>query len=66
MEQNRKPRNKSMQFQPFDFCQRNPKHMLEKKIAFSKIVSGQSLVAYSCNPSCSAGRDQEDHDLKPA
>jgi hypothetical protein len=26
----------------------------------------QELEAYSCNPSYSGGRDQEDHSLKPA
>jgi hypothetical protein len=25
-----------------------------------------ALVAYTCNPSYSGGRDQEDHELKPA
>jgi hypothetical protein len=26
---------------------------------------GQALVAHTCNPSYSGGRDQEDHSLKP-
>jgi hypothetical protein len=26
----------------------------------------QALVAHTCNPSYSGGRDQEDHSLKPA
>jgi hypothetical protein len=31
-----------------------------------KLKVGQALVAHICNPSYSGGRDQEDHDLKPA
>jgi hypothetical protein len=33
----------------------------------SKInTPSQALVAHTCNPSYSGGREQEDHDLKPA
>jgi hypothetical protein len=31
-----------------------------------RIVSSQALVAHTCNPSYSGGRDQQDHGLKPA
>jgi hypothetical protein len=29
-------------------------------------MEGQALVAHTCNPSYSGGRDQEDHSLKPS
>jgi hypothetical protein len=32
----------------------------------SKILLSQVLVAHTCNPSYSGGRDRKDHDLKPA
>jgi hypothetical protein len=36
-------------------------------IIMSKLSSlSQARVAYTCNPSYSGGKDQEDHDLKPA
>jgi hypothetical protein len=33
---------------------------------FLKIIITWVLVAYTCNPSYSGGRDQEDHGSKPA
>jgi hypothetical protein len=35
------------------------------KDTIKKMTIGQVLVAHTCNPSYSGGRDQEDHDLKP-
>jgi hypothetical protein len=31
----------------------------------SNCTMSQELVAYTCYPSCSGGRDREDHDSKP-
>jgi hypothetical protein len=30
------------------------------------MITGSAPVAYTCNPSYSGGRNQEDHGLKPA
>jgi hypothetical protein len=39
----------------------------DSSIEGTKMASwGQALVAHACNPSCSEGRDQEDHGSKPA
>jgi hypothetical protein len=35
-------------------------------IYLKKMKDSQALVAYTCNPSYSGGRDQEDHGSKPA
>jgi hypothetical protein len=35
-------------------------------LAEKKKPTSQALVAHTCNPSYSGGRDQEDHSLKPA
>jgi hypothetical protein len=41
MEQNRRPWHKLMQIQPFDFWQKNPKHMLNKKSPLQQMVLGK-------------------------
>jgi hypothetical protein len=45
------------EFKPLQYCR--------KKNEQTKIP-GQALVAHTCNPSYSGGRDQEDRSLKPA
>jgi hypothetical protein len=40
--------------------------MKEKKLKIKTKCMGQALVAHTCNPSYSEGRDQEDHSVKPA
>jgi hypothetical protein len=39
---------------------------LARKARIKKTITSQALVAHSCNPSYSGGRDQEDHSSKPA
>jgi hypothetical protein len=39
---------------------------LVKMVNIKKTATNQVLVAHTCNPSYSGGRDQEDHSLKPA
>jgi hypothetical protein len=35
-------------------------------MSFTKLENSQALVAHTCNPRCSRGRDQEDCSSKPA
>jgi hypothetical protein len=39
---------------------------LEKHLGSKELAYCQALVAHAWNPSCTEGRDQEDHHLKPA
>jgi hypothetical protein len=44
----------------------SPKHKKSESYSIKKLNICSLPVAHACNPSYSAGRDQEDHGSKPA